>query len=157
MVQGSLTAFAVQHQSAHASHYMRRFCLPLSSALRTKANPRGIMKTILTICVMSLLFSASAFAQVSCRTDSFGTTRCSDGTTYRTDSFGTTRDNQGNSWRSDSFGTTRGSDGTTYRTDSFGTTRDNQGNSWRTDSFGTTRGSDGTTCRTDSFGTTRCN
>ena len=46
-----------------------------------------------------------AFAERTCRTDSFGTTRCNDGTTYRTDSFGTTRDNRGNSWRTDSFGT----------------------------------------------------
>lgn len=58
-------------------------------------------------------------ADFSCRTDSFGTTRCSDGTTYRTDSFGTTRDNRGNSWRTDSFGTT-------CRTDSFGTLRCNK-------------------------------
>lgn len=116
----------------------------------------------LFIFTLALLLPLSAFTNVSaqsltCRTDSFGNTRCSDGTTYRTDSFGTTRDNQGNSWRTDSFGTTRGSDGSTYRTDRFGTTRDNRGNSWRTDSFGTTRGSDGTTCRSDSFGTMRCN
>lgn len=84
--------------------------------------------------------SSALAAEVSCRTDSFGTLRCSDGKTYRTDA----------------FGTLRGSDGSAYRTDRFGTTRDKQGNTWRKDSFGTTRGSDGTTCRTDSFGTTRC-
>ena len=101
-------------------------------------------------------FVSTSVQSLTCRTDTFGTTRCSDGTTYRTDSFGTTRDNKGNSWRTDSFGTTRGSNGSQYRTDSFGTTRDNQGNSWRTDSFGTTRGSNGTTCRADLFGTVRC-
>jgi hypothetical protein len=111
----------------------------------------------IALAAAALCVSASSFADTTCRADSFGTTRCSNGQTFRTDSFGTTRDNQGNSWRTDSFGTTRGSDGSNYRTDSFGTTRDNNGNSWRTDSFGTTRGSNGSTCRTDSFGTMRCN
>ena len=120
-------------------------------ALRFFLSAWGIVALLIRI-------SSEASAQgLTCRTDSFGTTRCDNGQTFRTDSFGTTRDNYGNSWRTDSFGTTRGSDGSTYRTDSFGTTRDNYGNSWRTDSFGTTRGSNGTTCRTDSFGTTRCN
>lgn len=121
------------------------------------AKLRNIM-TIKSIFITSvlMLLAFSVFADKTCRKDSFGTTRCSDGTTYRTDSFGTTRDNKGNSWKTDSFGTTRGSDGSTYRTDSFGTTRDNKGNSWKTDSFGTTRGSDGTNCRKDSFGTIRC-
>src|SRR5678816_4402227 len=32
---------------------------------------------------------------LTCRTDSFGTTRCDNGQTFRTDSFGTTRDNYG--------------------------------------------------------------
>ncbi len=95
-------------------------------------------------------------AGVNCRTDSFRTTRCSDGKIFQTDSFGTTRDNEGNSWKTDSFGTTRDNQGNSWKTDAFGTTRDNQGNSWRTDSFGTIRGSDGTTCKTDSFGTLRC-
>lgn len=119
---------------------------------------RCIMKIkdlLLTLVITS--FISSALAEKTCRTDSFGTTRCSDGTTYRTDSFGTTRDNNGRSWRTDSFGTIRGSDGSTYRKDSFGTARDNEGNSWRADSFGTTRGSNGTICSTDSFGTMRCN
>lgn len=114
----------------------------------------NFLKALLTSA--ALFMSIPATADVSCRTDSLGTTRCSDGATYRTDSLGTTRDNNGNSWRTDSLGTTRGSDGSTYRTDSLGTTRDNKGNSWRTDSLGTTRGSNGTTCRTDSLGTTRC-
>ena len=91
------------------------------------------MKALIALALTSLLFSTffltlfstSAVAQLSCRADAFGTTRCSDGTTYRTDSFGTTRDNQGNSWRTDSFGTTRGNDGTTCRSDSFGTLRCN--------------------------------
>ena len=53
-----------------------------------------------------LLCSAAVLAKdLSCRTDSFGTTRCDNGTEYRTDSFGTTRDNRGNSWRTDSIGT----------------------------------------------------
>ncbi len=65
--------------------------------------------------IFALTVAASVGAQsVSCRTDSLGTTRCSNGTNYRTDSLGTTRDNHGNSWRTDSLGTTRSSDGTTY-------------------------------------------
>ena len=68
-------------------------------------------------------FIPDSYAGVTCRTDTFGTTRCSNGQTFRTDSFGTTRDNYGNSWRTDSFGTTRGSNGTTCRTDTFGTMR----------------------------------
>ena len=82
---------------------------------------------IKSILIATALISGSpfAFADLNCRADSFGTTRCDNGATYRTDSFGTTRDNQGNSWRIDSFGTTRGSDGTTCRTDSFGTMRCN--------------------------------
>ena len=44
---------------------------------------------------------------VSCRTDAFGVTRCSNGQNFRTDSFGVTRDNHGNSCRRDSFGVTR--------------------------------------------------
>lgn len=114
------------------------------------------IRHILIACVL-ITGAPLAYADLTCRADSFGNTRCSDGTTYRTDSFGTTRDNRGNTWRTDSFGTTRGSDGSTYRRDSFGTTRDHRGNTWRTDSFGTTRGSNGTVCRTDSFGTMRCN
>ena len=82
------------------------------------------IKSIL-IATALIAFSPFASADLNCRTDSFDTTRCNDGTTYRTDSFGTTRDNQGNSWRTDQFGTTRGSDGTTCRTDSFGTMRCN--------------------------------
>ena len=109
------------------------------------------MKTSFLLGALILVASISNVQAQTCRTDSFGTTRCDNGQTFRRDSFGTTRDNYGNSWRTDSFGTTRGSDGTTYRTDSFGTTRDNHGNSWRTDSFGTTRGSNGTTCRTDNL------
>lgn len=135
--------------------YLVRYAFEPGHTNRKERNMK-LTKLVLAVLTFSVIGTATA-ADLSCRTDSFGTTRCSDGTTYRTDSFGTTRDNQGNSWRTDSFGTTRGSDGSTYRTDSFGTTRDNQGNSWRTDSFGTTRSSDGTTCRTDSFGTTRCN
>ena len=82
------------------------------------------VKSIL-VAVAIISSSPSALADLTCRTDSFGTTRCNNGTIYRTDSFGTTRDNRGNTWRTDSFGTTRGSDGTTCRTDSFGTTRCN--------------------------------
>src|SRR6516225_6728568 len=89
---------------------------------------------LLFVCVgivaLLIRISSEASAQgLTCRTDSFGTTRCDNGQTFRTDSFGTTRDNYGNSWRTDSFGTTRVSDGSTYRTDSSGTTRDNYGNS----------------------------
>ena len=146
---GSLRGFA-----ATAAPHVKRYAFG-HGHINQKESTMKPMKFALAIFTFGAISTAIA-ADLSCRTDSFGTTRCSDGTTYRTDSFGTTRDNQGNSWRTDSFGTTRGSDGSTYRTDSFGTTRDNQGNSWRTDSFGTTRGSDGTTCRTDSFGTTRC-
>ena len=87
------------------------------------------MKNFLIILAFIISLNAVDFkinfaeAQVSCSTDSFGTTRCNNGQTFSTDSFGTTRDNQGNSWS----------------TDSFGTTRDNQGNSCSTDAFGTTR------------------
>ena len=79
------------------------------------------------ILVAAAIISSSpfAFADLNCRSDSFGNTRCDNGTTYRTDSFGNTRDNQGNTWRTDSFGNTRGSDGTTCRTDSFGNMRCN--------------------------------
>lgn len=84
-----------------------------------------LKKLALAVFTYSAINTAMA-ADLSCRIDSFGTTRGSDGSTYRTDSFGTTRDNQGNSWRTDSFGTTRGSDGTTCRTDSLGTTRCNR-------------------------------
>ena len=81
------------------------------------------LRTLFAFAIVVVLSSKSAFAAFSCRTDAFGTTRCSNGTSYRTDSFGTTRDNHGTSWRTDSFGTTRGSDGTACRKDSFGTTR----------------------------------
>ena len=66
------------------------------------------MKFALIALALSMISSA-ALAQLSCRTDSIGTTRCSDGTSYRTDSIGVTRDNRGNSWRTDSIGVTRGS------------------------------------------------
>lgn len=71
------------------------------------------------------LFALPVAAQFSCRTDSLGVTRCSDGSSYRTDFLGVTRDNQGNSWRTDSLGVTRGSNGTSCRTDSLGVMRCN--------------------------------
>ena len=77
--------------------------------------------------VLCSLYSVNeTVAQISCSTDAFGTTRCSNGQTFSTDAFGTTRDNRGNSWSTDAFGTTRGSDGSSYSTDAFGTTRDNR-------------------------------
>jgi hypothetical protein len=82
------------------------------------------MKTAFLLGALILVGSLSTAQALSCRTDSFGTTRCDNGQTFRTDSFGTTRDNQAITG-TDSFGTTRGSNGTTCRTDSFGTTRCN--------------------------------
>jgi len=61
---------------------------------------------LIKVAVLFSLFGASSIslaATVSCKKDTFGTTRCSDGTTYKTDSFGTTRDNKGNAWKTDSF------------------------------------------------------
>lgn len=113
------------------------------------------MKVVAVFAVL-LLTSTSVLAEKTCRKDSWGTTRCSDGTTYETDLDGTVRDNKGNSCRKDSWGTTRCSDGTTYETGRDGTVRDNKGNTWRTDMFGTTRGSDGSVCRKDMFDTLRC-
>ena len=81
-----------------------------------------ILSLIICLSTLDLKFNYVE-AQVSCSTDSFGITRCSNGQTFSTDSFGITRDNQGNSWS----------------TDSFGITRDNQGNSCSTDAFGITR------------------
>ena len=75
---------------------------------------------ILTSFLITFVGVKVSIADLSCRTDAFGTTRCSDGAIYRKDAFGTIRDNQGSSWRSDAFGTLRGSDGTTYRQDAFG-------------------------------------
>ena len=60
-----------------------------------------------TILLLLGIFITTSVLALTYRTDSFGTTRGSDGSTYRTDSFGTTRDNSGNSWRTDSFGTIR--------------------------------------------------
>ena len=104
------------------------YTLPMLSRVPTFVSKDYAMKRLIgSACVAIALVSGLAVsavnAQTTCRTDSFGTTRCNDGTTYRTDSFGTTRDNNGNSWRTDSFGTTRGSDGSTCRSDSFGTLR----------------------------------
>ena len=65
------------------------------------------LHTLLPLAIAVVLSSTPALAGVTCRTDSYGTTR----------------DNHGNSWRTDSYGTTHGSDGTTCRTDSYGTTR----------------------------------
>lgn len=129
------------------------------SSSRPLAEERAMwVRTAIALFLIHLAVPTAANSQtLTCYSDSFGTTRCSNGQSFYTDSFGTTRDNRGNSWYSDSFGTTRGSDGTSYYTDSFGTTRDNRGNSWYTDSFGTTRGSNGSSCYTDAFGVTRCN
>ena len=60
------------------------------------------MKRTLLIALILVAPISSAQA-LTCRTDSFGTTRCDNAQTFRTDSFGTTRDNYGNSWRTDSF------------------------------------------------------
>lgn len=60
------------------------------------------IRHILIACVL-ITGAPLAYADLTCRADSFGNTRCSDGTTYRTDSFGTTRDNRGNTWRTDSL------------------------------------------------------
>ena len=59
---------------------------------------------LLALALGYTLASPVSAQTLSCRMDSFGTTRCSDGTTYRTDSFGTITDNHGNSWRTDSSG-----------------------------------------------------
>jgi hypothetical protein len=113
------------------------------------------MKTM-SIAALFCLFAGATLAQISCNTDSLGTTRCSNGQTFTTDSLGVTRDNRGNTWSTDALGTTRDYRGNSWSTDSLGTTRDNRGNSWSTDSLGTTRGSNGTICTTDSLGTMRC-
>jgi hypothetical protein len=52
------------------------------------------MKTAFLLGALILVGSLSTAQALSCRTDSFGTTRCDNGQTFRTDSFGTTRDNQ---------------------------------------------------------------
>ncbi|SFU75318.1 hypothetical protein SAMN05216339_11042 [Nitrosomonas eutropha] len=52
----------------------------------------NIKEFTLIILTLSVTGSVTA-ADLSCRKDSFGTTRCNDGTTCHTDSFGTTRCN----------------------------------------------------------------
>ena len=52
------------------------------------------MKVKAVVIVLALVVGMPlVFAERTCRTDSFGTTRGSDGTTCRTDSFGTMRCN----------------------------------------------------------------
>ena len=73
------------------------------------------MKT--TIALVLLAASFTAVAGTTCRTDQFGTTRCTDSSGYS------------QTWRTDQFGTQRGTDSegnsATCRTDQFGTTRCN--------------------------------
>lgn len=94
---------------------------PLKNSFFARTRARGVALSLAAAALMGL--STLAHAQLTCRTDSLGTTRCDNGTTFRTDSLGTTRDNHGNSWRTDSLGVTRGSDGTTCRKDALGTVR----------------------------------
>ena len=73
------------------------------------------MRRILVLVALSIvlagLSAVLAEAQVTCRPDGFGGTRCSDGSGWRSDGFGGYRgtgDNSGSGWRSDGFGGFRG-------------------------------------------------
>jgi len=70
--------------------------------------PASRMKIYLAAILSFLaIFSVSHADTVTCKKDSAGVTRCSDGTIYRTDSAGTIRGNDGTVCRTDSAGTTR--------------------------------------------------
>jgi hypothetical protein len=133
--------------------------------LSLQHHPGAVMKKLLIAALV--LFSVTAHAQTTCRSDGFGNTTCTTGsgsTTFRRDGFGNTTGTDGSVMRSDGFGNTTitrpQQPSTTYRNDGFGNTIGSDGTTMRNDGFGNTiitspRGKQ-TVCRNDGFGNTIC-
>lgn len=104
-----------------------------------------------------LYWTFPAFAESSgCFADSFGTTRCVDGTTYTTDNFGITRDHRGKLWAMGVFDVPQPQHDAKSLLASLKAAAENIGESWMNDPFGIEPKPDDGTCFTDELGLLRC-